>query len=91
MVPRAASMSPGLSQPKNTLPLLSIRIVRTFLSVTLTSETEPGVTTLTASFFTNVDVNMKNVSSKTITSLIGVMSIQMDCLLIFTLPIVIKI
>lgn len=63
---------------------------KTLFSGTFSSDTEPGVRTLTASFLTNVDVNMKNVSKRTITSLIGVISIQIAFFLIFTLPIVIK-
>ena len=60
-------------------------------SGTLISEIEPGVMTFTGSFFTNVDVNMKKVSSSVITSDIGVMSIQMSLFLTFILPIVINV
>ena len=76
------------------LPALSFsgltKIVKTPFSGTLISDTDPGVLTFTGSFFTNVEVSMKKVSNRVITSDIGVISIQTSLFLIFTLPIAIK-
>lgn len=52
-------------------PFGSTSIDKIFVSGIFISETEAGVVTVTGSFFTNVDVNMKKVSSKTVTSLIA--------------------
>jgi len=54
---------------------------------TLISETDEGVITVTGSFWRKVEVNMKKVSKRTVTSLIAVMSMRVLFLLIFTFPI----
>ena len=48
---------------------------------------EDGVITVTGSFCKNVEVNMKKVSKRTVTSLIAVMSMRASFFLILTLPI----
>ena len=69
----------------------STNILSTLVSGTLISETDIGVVTVAGSFFMNVELIMKKVSSSTITSDIGVISIQMSAFLIFTLPIMINV
>ncbi len=54
---------------------------------TFSSETEDGVYTMVGSFCRKVEVNMKKVSKRTVTSLIAVMSMRVLFLLIFTFPI----
>jgi hypothetical protein len=77
----------------NTLPSASgpafssspeIRIVTRFSIGTFSSDTEDGVV---GSFARKVEVNMKKVSKRTVTSLIAVMSMRVLFLLIFTFPI----
>ena len=90
MASTTLTRSLAFSMLMNTLPSLATLMVSTSFSGTLISETDPGVFTFTGSFFTNVDVNMKNVSRSTMTSDIGVMSIQTSFFSIFTLPIAIN-
>ena len=52
------------------------------------SETEPGVVTVTGSFWMKVEVSMKKVSKSTVTSLIAVMSMNVLFLFTFTLAII---
>ena len=82
--------------PRNTVPLpvalpltfSGLTVIESVLvSGTFVSLTVPGTLTLTGSFLMNVEVSMKNVNSRVITSDIGVMSIQTSLFLIFTLPI----
>ena len=56
-------------------------------SGTLIADTEPGVDTVTGSFLTKVAVNMKKVSNRTMTSDIGVMSMNVSLFLIAKRPI----
>ena len=71
----------------NTFSFWSTSTVTKLLAGTACSEIEDGVFTTTGSFCKKVDVNMKNVSKSTVTSLIAVMSMSVLFLLIFTLPI----
>ena len=54
---------------------------------TLIADTDHAVITVTGSFVRKVEVNMKKVSKRTVTSLIAVMSMSVLFLFIFTLPI----
>ena len=76
-----------LSSVMNTRPFESIRMVMTSWSGTLIADTEPGVDTVTGSFLTKVAVNMKKVSNRTMTSDIGVMSMNVSLFLIAKRPI----
>ena len=54
---------------------------------TFSSETEGGVITCTGSFCKNVEVNMKKVNRRTVTSDIAVMSMRVSFFFILTFPI----
>ena len=67
----------------NTFPVGSTKIETISVSGILISETDCGGFTCTGSFWINVEVSMKNVSNSTVTSLMAVMSINVDFFLIF--------
>ncbi|VBB46432.1 conserved hypothetical protein [uncultured Paludibacter sp.] len=84
-----AILSSGLSKSRNTCPFGDMRIDKTFCSGIFISETDPGVFTCTGSFFKNVEVSMKNVSKSTVTSLIAVISMNVDFLFTFIFGIIV--
>ena len=62
-----------------------------FVSGIFISETDPGVETITGSFFMNVEVSIKKVSSNTVTSLIAVMSMNVLFRFTFNLAIILSV